>query len=330
MDENTILRSERIATVADLHTWNQESLLVVNDRTRALQQIPGERWNRFCLGRTQGTSWPTKKLYSGAVIRLDIDKKAMRSIIQAVNSVLANNSPVWIVGGNDEGIKSFSKLAQGLLVDVETLEIKKRCRLLKAKSVSANIGLDQLQEQTTVEFTSGPCEWKYYPGAFSKGTLDAGTELLLKYLDTIASKNVKQIADFACGTGILSFQLRKQFPDIHIDAIEVDSWAMLAAQHNVPDVMHLLSDGWASVANDRRYRLIVSNPPIHIGKETDFSILRGLLQGAISRLHRKGELLLVLQGQVVLPRFTNGLYRICEVVQQDRRYKVWRVSAPHR
>ena len=143
-------------------------------------------------------------------------------------------------------------------------------------------------------------------------------------------KPPKQIADFACGTGLLSHQLRKQFPDAHIDSIEADSWAGLAAQKNVPNAMHILSDGWSSVPNDRRYRLIVSNPPIHIGKETDFSILRGFLQGAISRLHRKAEMLLVLQGQVVLPNFTRDLYRVCEVVHQNRRYKVWRLSAPYR
>jgi len=329
MDENTISRADRISKVVESFPKQEGSLLIVNDRTRALSRINGKHWNRFCVGNTPGTLWPENS-YVGALIRLDLNKSAMRLILKGVNSVLSKNSPVWIVGGNDEGIKSFSKTAEGLLLDIETIEIKKRCRLLKAKSTEmANCFRDHRQD-LSIQLGGGERNWVFYPGSFSKGEIDNGTQLLLESLATMKFPALKQIADFACGTGVLASLLRQLFPEALIDAIEADSWALEAAKENAPNVHHLLSDGWSKVPNDRRYRLIVSNPPIHIGKEQDYSILNRLLQGAKSRLHRKGALFIVLQGQVVLPRFVGATYRTCEVVQQNRSYKVWRVCAPNR
>ena len=64
---------------------------------------------------------------------------------------------------------------------------------------------------------------------------------------------------------------------------------MEAAKQNVDGIHWLLSDGWTKMPRDRRYDLIVSNPPVHFGKGTDYSILEGLVRGAKDRLHRRGE-----------------------------------------
>ena len=329
MDEKTIHRADRIAKVAEAFPRGDSSLVIVNDRTGALQRIEGERWNRFSVSNRSGLLWPEKK-YEEALIRLDVNKSAMRLLLQGVNAVLPPSSPIWIIGGNDEGIKSFGKTAEGLITDIQTVEIKKRCRLLKARSVESTLSLSSYRQSFEVELGGVSRKWCYYPGSFSKGGIDLGTQLLLKVLEKIQIPEGKQIADFACGTGIIAALLRQLFPQAHIDAIEADAWAMEATKENVPDVVHLLSDGWRKVPLDRRYRLIVSNPPVHIGKEQDFSILRRLLQGAQQRLHRKGELVLVLQGQVALHRLIGTLYRKCEVLQENKRYKVWRISAPSR
>ncbi len=329
MDENTISRADRISKVLEAFSDTNKDLLIVNDRTKALSRINGEHWNRFCVGKNPGMLWPERP-YTSALIRLDLNKPAMRLILKGVNSVLPKESDVWIVGGNDEGIKSFTKTAEDLLYDIETVEIKKRCRLLRAKSKEMSISLQDHRQSISIPFGEEERDWVFYPGSFSKGAVDSGTRLLMETLGKQKFSLTRQIADFACGTGVLAARLRQLFPDALIDAIEADSWSLEAAKENVTNVQHLLSDGWSKVPNDRQYKLIVSNPPIHIGKEQDFSILRRLLQGAKQRLHRKGALFIVLQGQVVLPRFVGSTYRTCEVVQQNRSYKVWRVCAPNR
>ena len=329
MDSNTLERAARIAKVAQAFVPEHDSVMVMNDRTRSLSAIEGIRWNRFCTGAQQGTVWPAQQVEE-VVIRLDINKTAMRALLQVANSVVPEGAPIWIVGGNDEGIKSFSKTADGLVEEIETIEIKKRCRLLKTKSTGQRSALSALKIQHSLQIGDVARQWCSYPGVFSKGLIDAGTELLLRHIKAERPEAEWQMADFACGTGALAARLRQLYPNGHLDAIEADAWAMSATKENVPEALSLLSDGWRKVPFDRRYRLVVSNPPVHIGKETDYSILRGFLQGAIPRLHRNGEILMVLQGQVNLARLSGALYRNCDVVLEDRRYKVWRVSAPNR
>lgn len=329
MDANTRERAERIAKVAQAFGPDQDAVMVMNDRTCSLSAIEGTRWNRFCIGSQQGAVWPEQHAEE-VIIRLDTNKAVMRALLLAANSTVSEGSSIWIVGGNDEGVKSFPTTADGLVEDIETVAIKKRCRLLRAKSTAQRSTFSALKTERSIQIGDRAHQWCTYPGSFSKGAVDAGSELLLRYLKTGNAEAQWHLADFACGTGVLAARLRQLYPKAHLDAIEADSWALAATKENVPEALALLSDGWKKVPFDRRYRLVVTNPPVHIGKETDYSILRGFLQGAIPRLHRNGEVLLVLQGQVRLPRLIGTLYRNCEVVSEDRRYKVWRVSAPNR
>ena len=297
-------------------------LLVVNDRTETLLFLNGERWNRFSIRKVDGTVQP-KGVFEHIVLRIDISKDVTRHLARCSNAVASDDSTVWLVGGNDEGIKSIATTLEGILSDFETISIKKRFRIIKAKPINqARYSLPL--ETTTIEILGDKIDWQISPSAFAKGKLDQGTALLLAYLDAHPRKRALQLADFASGTGVLTYGLKKLYPDAHIDGIEADSWSMMAAEKNVEGVHWLLSDGWTKMPRDRRYDLIVSNPPVHIGKESDYSIVEGLLQGAKERMHRRGELLMVLQSHVPLLKLIPNIR--AEVVEERFGYRIWRVQ----
>ena len=170
-------------------------------------------------------------------------------------------------------------------------------------------------------------EWSVMPGVFAKGKLDSGTAFLLQVLSKYPFKRTHQMADFACGTGVIARWLSERFSDSNIDATDADCWSVELTRRNAPSAHSVVGDGWFGIPRDRSYDVIVSNPPVHTGKEADYSILQDLLQGAKERLHYRGQILLVVQHHVPLERLASEAeYRICEVVEHNSGYKVWRVG----
>jgi release factor glutamine methyltransferase len=76
-----------------------------------------------------------------------------------------------------------------------------------------------------------------------------------------------QIADVGTGSGILAVTLAKRLPTAHVTAIDVSAAALAVAQRNVKRhgvtdrIEWFESDLLASVPEDRKFDIIVSNPP---------------------------------------------------------------------
>ena len=80
--------------------------------------------------------------------------------------------------------------------------------------------------------------------------------------------------------------LADRFPNAQIDAMDADSWSIELAKQNAPTVKHRLVDGWTGMPRDCRYDLVISNPPVHIGKESDYTVLTGLIRDAKTHHYR--------------------------------------------
>ena len=314
-------RNQAIQKVAESLREVEGNILIVNDSSQALHFLKGERWDRFSIGKKDGRILPEGK-FKNIVLRIDVSKQVTNHLARCCNAVASEQAKIWLVGGNDEGIKSIASTLNGVTSDFETIAIKKRFRLILSKPTH-NI-MEQIPlEKTTINLLEQQMEWTISPSAFAKGTLDQGTALLLEYIQNFPRKRALQLVDFASGTGVLAWGLKHVYPDAHIDGIEADSWAMAAAKKNVRGIHWLLSDGWTKMPRDRRYDLIVSNPPVHFGKETDYSILEGLFRGAKDRLHRRGEIWLVLQSHISLTKLLPQSR--AEVLEESAGYRIWKV-----
>lgn len=82
----------------------------------------------------------------------------------------------------------------------------------------------------------------------------------------------KTILDIGTGTGVIALMLAQRFADAKIDAVEIDETASATAGRNFAgstfaDRLNLYADSFESYFNqhpDRKYELIVSNPPFYI------------------------------------------------------------------
>ena len=86
------------------------------------------------------------------------------------------------------------------------------------------------------------------------------------------AKNPQHILDIGTGTGVISLMLAQRFTDAQIDAVEIDATAAETAGNNFknspfPDRLTAYSVSFENYFEDhpeKKYDLIISNPPFHI------------------------------------------------------------------
>ena len=70
--------------------------------------------------------------------------------------------------------------------------------------------------------------------------------------------------------------------------------------------------------------LIVSNPPIHDGKERDYATVKRLIESAAHHLKPGAALWLVVQRQVPVAEHLNNHLAAAMCAKNDGRFNVWR------
>ena len=282
--------------------------------------VGGMVWNRYAYGGRAAQPWPPAGPFAGAVLRQPRGWGAFAMTLHAVAAQLPPGGPLWIYGGNDEGVTSIPKHLDGLFAEPETLAIKRRARVLEMRRTDAPArgGLEDWREVVRV----GDAELLSYPGLFAHGRLDPGTALLLDVLPKIWAD--QSVLDFGCGAGVIAHAVRQRVPEVRLTQLDMDSVALHAARQNVPDAACVLSDGWSAVPAKRDFDLILSNPPLHRGKEEDFGALDALVRGAKDRLKPRGALIAVVQRSAGVGKLFAAALRNTEMLAETPQYQVWR------
>lgn len=296
-------------------------VLVCGDADGAVERIAGGTvWNRYAYAGRAAQPWPPMGAFDGAVLRQPRGWGAFAMTLHAVAAQIETGAPLWIYGGNDEGITSVPKHLDGLFAEPETLAIKRRARVLEMRRTDAPArgALEDWREVMSV----GEAELVSYPGIFAHGRLDPGTALLLDVLPKIWAD--QSVLDFGCGVGVIAHAVRRLVPEVQLTLLDMDSVALHAARQNVPDAATVLSDGWSAVKVKRDFDLILSNPPLHRGKEEDFGALDALIHGAKDRLKPRGALVAVVQRTAGVGKLFAAALRNTEMLAETPQYQVWR------
>lgn len=162
-------------------------------------------------------------------------------------------------------------------------------------------------------------------GVFSKKSIDYGSKLLLEsYLkDDTASRKV---LDVGCGYGFIGTVI-SIVNGSYVDMVDVNKRAVHLTKRNIKKYDNFkgsvfLSDAYSEVKDT--YDVIITNPPIRVGKQK----LLEILTGAFDYLNEDGVLYFVIrkdQGALSIKKILEN-DRIVETINKDKGYFIYKVK----
>ena len=280
-------------------------------------------WHRAAYDGVEASALPPEGPFDGIVLRLPRGNEAFRMAAHLLLSRLTPHGELIVGGANDEGIKPVAKRLEELVAETEVLATRRHCRVVAARSPRGErlrSELDDWSTEVRAEMSGVALAWRSWPSLFAHGRLDPGTRLLLEALPPLEG----QVLDFACGPGPIGQFLQRRGDAIQLTLSDVDALAVHAARQNVPDAHVVVADGLPVEGGP--WDAIVSNPPVHLGKDGTRGVLEALAATAPHRLVRGGALWIVVQGTVPVQRTLTDAFGVVERVTRNASYAVWRAE----
>jgi 16S rRNA (guanine1207-N2)-methyltransferase len=162
-------------------------------------------------------------------------------------------------------------------------------------------------------------------GVFSKNGIDYGSKLLLETYLKEAQDNIK-VLDVGCGYGFIGIVIGV-LTSSYVDMIDVNKRAVHLAQKNIKKYKGFkgsafISDAYSDVKD--KYNVIITNPPIRVGKEKVLEIL----EGAFEHLDADGTLYYVIrkdQGALSIKKIIENTKKV-EIINKDKGYFIFKVK----
>ncbi|MGN8770516.1 class I SAM-dependent methyltransferase [Paenibacillus barengoltzii] len=161
-------------------------------------------------------------------------------------------------------------------------------------------------------------------GVFAKGGVDFGSRTLIEAMDI---PHDAEVLDVGCGYGPIGLAAARLAAKGHVTMIDVNSRAVELAKENaavngVNNITVLESDLFSAL-EDRKFDVVLTNPPIRAGKAT----VHAIFEGAYERLRSGGSLWVVIQKKQGAPSAKEKLEslfsRVVEVTK-DKGYRIYR------
>lgn len=279
---------------------------------------------RFSLTFAPTLSGNFSRPVDGVLLFLQKSKPLMDFWLAMVLSFLPAGAPVWLVGENDEGIKSWKKRLQRHFASVRSLDNARHCVLLEAcEPLTPSQGFDL--SQWFASFSAGAgTRITSLPGVFSHGRLDQGTRVLLATLDSLPSGRV---LDFGCGAGVISAHINTLGGNHDFTLVDCDALALASSERTLQDARCqsfkvLASDGLSAVSGC--YDLIISNPPFHQGVRTHYEVTEQFLAQSRALLRPGGELRIVANSFLRYQPIIEQAYGYCQTLLVRDGFSVYR------
>ena len=162
-------------------------------------------------------------------------------------------------------------------------------------------------------------------GVFSKNKIDYGSKLLLETYLNEANVNVR-VLDVGCGYGLIGIVVGV-ITDSYADMIDVNKRAVHLANMNIKKYKDFkgqafVSDAYQNVTDS--YDVIITNPPIRVGKSKVLEIL----EGAFDHLKEDGILYFVIrkdQGALSIKKILEET-KIVDTINRDKGYFIFRAK----
>ena len=252
--------------------------------------------------RTVILLWPKAKPFAQALIQL----------------IATTAKRCYVVAANDAGGKSIGSACKEFSSSTTKLDSARHCSLW-------SIDLTPVTKFNWLamgrSFKWDAADYLTLPGVFSHGSLDSGTSVLLEHLPAPAHG---RLLDLGCGSGVIGLSLKKRSPSLEVVLTDVDAFALRSAQLNsmrlaLPvEILH--SDGLTAI--DGRFDFIITNPPFHQGKNTDYQFAQNLFKQAKQHLVKDGQLWLIANRHLGYEEWAQEAFDHVEVMVQEKGFKL--------
>ena len=282
---------------------------------------------------TQTESWPvafgydapalTPATFDVLVVFLPKARAELDLRLSLARWLVKPGGRLLVLGEKKEGIGGAVKQLHAVLPQVRKIDSARHCQVWCADDVTPleHFAISDWLDWSSVSVAGRTLQIAGLPGVFSRGELDPGTSLLLETLANkpLTTQSVKaapgipptragtalRILDFACGAGVIGAWLQsedqnaeqnsEQYPELSVDAVDVQSQALLSARATYQRAGArgeiIAADGIAGL--NGRWQAVVSNPPFHSGVRTDMTMTERFVRDLAVHLEHGGELRLV-------------------------------------
>lgn len=309
------------------------SWILVDDESGEVGQFVGkfsdsvEVWNRRASAGQKSSAWIPAGSYAAGLVRLPKSREAQDMVFHAVLANLEPGGQIWVYGANDEGIKSIEARLESLCGNARTVAFGNHSRVLAAHRPSDITGLksklSDWRQVHALDIVGRQTPWVSYPGTFADGRVDEGTAFLLDHLPALNSG--MKILDFGAGCGMISAVVHQRQPGAELVGLEIDSLAVEAAKENVPTATWVLGTGLPDLGN-RKFNLILSNPPFHDGKGEDLGVLTAFLKEAPASLLPGGSLRIVVQKHLRISAKSFPGFKFVSEVAANGKFRIWQAG----
>ena len=164
-------------------------------------------------------------------------------------------------------------------------------------------------------------------GVFSKNNIDYGSRLLIETYLKENDINEKRVLDVGCGYGFLGIMVSR-VTDSYVEMIDINKRAVHLTNMNIKRYKDFKGKTYVSNVYENvegKYDIIITNPPIRIGKEK----LLEILIGAFDYLEDNGLLYYVIrkdQGALSIKKILEENSINVEIINRDKGYFIYKAK----
>lgn len=164
-------------------------------------------------------------------------------------------------------------------------------------------------------------------GVFSKNNIDYGSKLLIETYLKENDINEKRVLDVGCGYGFLGIMVSR-VTNSYVEMIDINKRAVHLTNMNIKRYKDFKGKTYISNVYENvegKYDIIITNPPIRIGKEK----LLEILIGAFDHLEDNGLLYYVIrkdQGALSIKKILEENSINVEIINRDKGYFIYRAK----
>lgn len=232
---------------------------------------------------------------------------------------LGQDGTLALVGQRTGGIKAARKALRRYFKDVHVRAVGNHCQLLTAcTALTGPVDMAAWRTQSRLELGF---DIYGYPGSFSEGRLDEGTQRLLEVL-VLPSEGT--LLDLACGCGVMGVWAKRKQPALTVTLSDIDHLSVAAAIETAAsgdaEVECIAVDG---VPPGRTFDVIITNPPFHQGVKTEYDTTARFLRDVPGALNPGGRFWLVANHFLPYEKWLDESFENVAKRFEDKRFKVY-------